>query len=140
MIDRKKEPYKNCKAFPGGHVDPGPDNFGERVVEAAIREFREEVGIPVVEEQLFYVGFYDKPHRDPRGWYIGHVYYTCFFDMEPQVKAGDDASCANWTLLQDVCNLAFDHRKILIDTLHTAKTALKFVNVDANYLSLLRLK
>lgn len=141
LIVRGKEPYKDFYALPGGHVDPGNDNYGEPIIEAACRELREEVACYVSAKDLRLFGYYDRPHRDPRGWYITFAYYVVFRD-QPALAAGDDAVDARWVALADLNHrekivavsskypLAFDHRQIIRDAFYEASENGAFEDVD----------
>ncbi len=108
LIERKYPPHG--WAIPGGFVD-----VGETVIQAAIREAREETCLEVKLKCL--LGCYSDPARDPRGHTASLVYIA---EAMGEPRAADDA--ANIVLL-DVCTrqpgqalvLAFDHDKILED-------------------------
>lgn len=111
LIKRKKEPFKNIWALPGGHLECGK----ETLEQAACRELREETGILVKEINLQLLGVYSEPNRDPRGHYITHVYVA--ESSQGKLKAGDDASETRFFPLNNLPKLAFDHNKILEDYL-----------------------
>lgn len=115
-IVRGKEPFVGLKALPGGHIDPGDDGFGEPVLDAAVREPREETSLELTKEQLTFVDFYDEPHRDPRGWRVTFLYYTLLEEIQ-QLQFGDDAKDAFWTNLNDTrlieSDWSFDHAKLI---------------------------
>ena len=91
LIHRGKEPFRMSVALPGGHVEAGPDGYGEPLAEAAVREIEEELGIFLTESQLNFVNIYDTPRRDPRGWRIS-VLYMVMLPSQPEIQAGDDAA------------------------------------------------
>jgi len=104
LIRRGKEPFAGCWALPGGFV-----NDGERLIEAARRELKEETGIEAGDlEQLYTAG---DPGRDPRGWTVSVVYFGLI--SEVAAIGGDDASAAAWHRLDKPPKLAFDHAAIL---------------------------
>ena len=108
LIKRKKEPFKNYWALPGGFLENGK----ETLEEAASRELFEETNLIVKSDELKLVGVYSDPKRDPRGHVISHVYEARNYSGE--LKAKDDAQDIKiFRVLQK--NLAFDHRKILED-------------------------
>ncbi len=107
LIKRKKSPFKDKLAIPGGHVEKG-----ETLKECVIREIQEETGL--VFDVKGYLGPYDDPDRDPRGHYITHVFYG---EATGELKAGDDAAEVILLTLEDALDqdLAFDHINILRD-------------------------
>lgn len=111
LIKRKNEPFKGKWALPGGFVE-----YGERVEEAVLREFEEEVGIKAKIKRL--LGVYSDPNRDPRGHVISVVF---LLEGEGIPKAGDDAKDAKFFDLDDLPPLAFDHDKIIRDAIKLLK-------------------
>ncbi len=110
LIERGKEPFLGFSALPGGYVDPG-----ERPVDAALRELREETGVELAAVDP--VGVYDTPGRDPRGPVVSHA-FTAVVGRTPQTQAGDDAANTGWFDLDDVLDhvaVAFDHALIIAD-------------------------
>ena len=108
LIKRGREPFKDCFALPGGFVE-----YGETVENAAVREAKEETCLDVYE--LFLLGVYSKPNRDPRGHTVSVVYYG---KGSGTPKAGDDAKeLFLFDINQIPNNLAFDHNKIINDFL-----------------------
>lgn len=106
LVKRKRNPYKDIWAIPGGFIEYGKENLEE----AAIRELREETGLVALSLELFRV--YSTPGRDPRRHTISHVYIA---EAKGKIKAGDDAKEAKFFPLSSLPPLAFDHTKILID-------------------------
>jgi len=109
LIRRKKEPFKDQWAIPGGFIE-----YGETAEHAAIRETKEETGLDV--EILKLVGVYSDPKRDPRG----HVIAIAFLAKEVggNLVANDDAKAVKVFKITEIPkNLAFDHAKILKDAL-----------------------
>ena len=121
LIKRKHPPFRGCWAIPGGFVDIDKE---ETLDEAAFRELKEETGLDegVYLEQL---KTYGDPHRDPRTRIITVAYYALIAqeflsEVTKKLKAGDDAKEAAWFPLEirlEKPKLAFDHKKILSDTL-----------------------
>jgi 8-oxo-dGTP diphosphatase len=113
FVKRKKEPFKEYLALPGGFVDEG-----ETVEDAARREVREEASLDI--ELTDILGVYSDPKRDPRGHNMSTVFIGKILDnSNNKVKAiaRDDASELEWINLEATDNrsLAFDHKKILSD-------------------------
>lgn len=104
LIRRGAEPFKGKWAFPGGFM-----KIDETAEECAIRELEEETGLKEAEiEQLHTFTAVD---RDPRERVVT-VAYMAIVDLA-EVKGGDDAAEARWFLLNEIPELAFDHREIL---------------------------
>ncbi len=106
LIQRKKNPYRNRWALPGGFLDADEDALG-----AARRELREETGLKA--RRLVEVGAFSDPKRDPRGRVVSVAFYTLFTPRSGKVKAGDDAGRAEWFSVKHLPRLAFDHRLII---------------------------
>ena len=109
LIRRKAAPFAGKWALPGGFVDEG-----ERLIDAARRELKEETGLEAADlEQLQTFG---DPGRDPRGWTVSVVHIG---RVGPGLNptAGDDAAEAGWFPLAAPPPLAFDHAEILTSVL-----------------------
>jgi len=108
LIKRKKDPYKDSWALPGGFVE-----YGETVESAVIREVKEETGLDVDLKTI--VGVYSDPDRDPRG----HTVTICYLAQKSggELKADTDASRVQCFKKEEISkmNLAFDHDIILKD-------------------------
>ncbi|WP_121665375.1 NUDIX domain-containing protein [Mesonia aquimarina] len=115
LIKRKNNPYKDHWALPGGFVESD-----EKLHDACKRELEEETSLRV--KTLEFVSFYDEIDRDPRGRTITAAYST-IIPIQPKVKAADDANEAKWFKVNelDEVNLAFDHFKIIQDSLKKLK-------------------
>ncbi|MEY9944717.1 NUDIX domain-containing protein [Kitasatospora sp. GAS1066B] len=108
LIERGWPPHQGLLALPGGHVDPG-----EKALDAAARELREETGVRVAATDLTLIGLYGEPGRDPRGRYVSAAYLVEVPEIT-QALAGDDAAAVRWVPLTDLPeHLAFDHAQIL---------------------------
>lgn len=107
LIQRKNEPFKNQYALPGGFVDAD-----ESIEQAAIRELEEETSVKVSKIKQF--GAYGNPNRDPRGYMVSIAYLTKV-SPDTQVKAADDAKNVKWFKLNNLPELAFDHKEIIKD-------------------------
>lgn len=106
LIKRGSEPYIGKWALPGGFVD-----MNEDLEAAALRELEEETGVKnVFIEQLFTFG---NPSRDPRGRVISIAYFALVNLHEHPAQASSDAEQADWFELDEIPELAFDHREIL---------------------------
>ncbi len=112
LIRRKKGPFKEMWALPGGFVE-----YGEKVEDAGVREVKEETGLDVKIKKLF--GVYSEPERDPRG----HSVSICFLCqvVGGQLGSGSDAREVKWFKLSELPESAFDHGKILRDVKERGK-------------------
>jgi 8-oxo-dGTP diphosphatase len=111
LIQRKAEPFQGEWAIPGGFVEEN-----ERLIDAALRELKEETGLAGVDlEQLHTFG---DPGRDPRGWTVSVVYLARVSPEKLSPIAGDDAAAVEWFALDSPPALAFDHADILARVRH----------------------
>jgi 8-oxo-dGTP diphosphatase len=112
LIKRKKEPYKNHLALPGGFV-----NEGEKVEDAAKREVLEETSLAI--ELIDILGVYSDPGRDPRGHNMSTVFIGRSNHKGDKIKAvaNDDALALEWINIETVGDksLGFDHKRIILD-------------------------
>ncbi|MFX1466049.1 MAG: NUDIX domain-containing protein [Promethearchaeota archaeon] len=109
LIKRKKAPFAEHWALPGGFIE-----YGETAEHAAIRETKEETGLDV--EVIKLVGVYSDPKRDPRG----HVIAIAFLarEIRGNLVANDDAKAVKVFKITEIPKkLAFDHAKIIKDAL-----------------------
>ena len=105
LIKRLNEPFKDYWALPGGFVDENED-----LEEAAHRELKEETNLEV--EDLYQLGAFGAPGRDPRGYMISIAYLGYSSDVE-NAKAMDDVKELKWFKINDLPKLAFDHKEII---------------------------
>lgn len=106
LIQRKCDPFAGAWALPGGFV-----NEGERLVDAARRELKEETGVDAkVLEQLYSAG---DPGRDPRGWTVSVVFTAHVDPKRTKAKAADDAKAVRWFSIDALPELAFDHAALI---------------------------
>ncbi len=106
LIRRASEPFKNGWALPGGFVE-----IDEDLEQAALRELREETGITgLYLEQLYTFG---TPDRDPRERVITVSYYSLVPIDSLSVGAASDARELGWFDIDELPELAFDHKKII---------------------------
>ena len=109
LIKRKKAPFAQCWALPGGFMD-----MDESADNAAIRELKEETGLMV--DQVKQIGAYSEPDRDPRGRVVTIAFWA-ESSIEANVQAADDADEVKWFPIEDLPQLAFDHETIIADAL-----------------------
>lgn len=135
LIERKAHPFKGKYALVGGFVSPN-----ESAKTAALRETAEETNVQITEHnQMWQIGAFTDPGRDPRQWIISVAHATFLYPFVT-AKAGDDASQAKWFTisrdeagqLQLTCrdlviglrDLAFDHADIMLTTFKRIKESL----------------
>ncbi len=105
LIKRGVKPFRGSWAIPGGFVREDEDLFS-----AAERELYEETGVEnSYLEQLYTFG---DTGRDPRGRVISVAYMALARNSEVELKASSDASDVKWFDIEDLPDLAFDHKKI----------------------------
>ncbi len=107
LVQRGGFPGKGLWAMPGGFLDSH-----EKIVDATIRELREETGLKVPEKVLRgsieLTQVFDDPNRSTRGRTITHASFIKLSDSEalPKVRGGSDAVVAKWFPLSE-----FDHMR-----------------------------
>ena len=111
LIKRKKPPYKDKWALPGGFIE-----IDEDLADAAARELQEETGLSGISLSQFRT--YGSPGRDPRGRTIS-VVFTGWVDEQGNqgIQAGDDAADVAWFETGELPDLAFDHGTIIKEAL-----------------------
>jgi 8-oxo-dGTP diphosphatase len=107
LIQRGLEPFKGKWALPGGFVE-----MDELLETACKRELKEETGLEVKTMTQFKA--FDSIERDPRHRTISIVFYVVIPDRK-EVKGTDDASRAEWFPVDELPELAFDHKDILAE-------------------------
>ena len=111
LVKRKKDPYKNCFALPGGFV-----NEGETIEDAIMREVYEETSLEVYPIDI--LGVYSDPTRDPRGHMLTVVFIVLVVKGGNPIP-GDDAQEISWIPISKIneIELAFDHKLLIQDFL-----------------------
>ena len=106
LIQRDLEPFAGQWALPGGFV-----RVDETLDEAATRELQEETGLnDIFLEQLYTFGDLE---RDPRERVVTVAYYALVNLAGHAVHASSDARNAAWFPVNELPQLAFDHKRIL---------------------------
>lgn len=115
LIQRKNNPFQGMFALPGGFVE-----YNEKTEDACVREIKEETNLDVEIKDL--VGVYSDPNRDPRGHVITLVYFVEGKNLE-NLRGKDDANIAKFFKISEILkmDLAFDHKKIIMDFLKKYK-------------------
>lgn len=104
LVERGGNPGKGLLALPGGFLD-----LNEKMMDAAVRELREEtclkVPAPVLYGSCQGSQVFDHPLRSARGRTITQAFYFKLKDMPeglPKVKGSDDARHAAWYPLSEI--------------------------------------
>jgi len=108
LIKRKNPPFKDRYALPGGFVE-----YNENVESAVVREVEEETGLKTKIKEL--IGVYSEPDRDPRGHTVSVVFSLGV--KSGSLSSGSDAKKAKYFKVNEIPELAFDHKKIIKDYL-----------------------
>jgi 8-oxo-dGTP diphosphatase len=126
LIRRGIPPFKDSMAIPGGFVLEN-----ESLDAAALRELKEEAGVEdVYLEQLYSFG---DPGRDPRGRVITVAYYA-LIPAGHAIKAGSDASAAEWRDYNELPELAFDHNQIVQYAVERLRNKLEYTTAGFSLL------
>jgi 8-oxo-dGTP diphosphatase len=129
LIKQKFGVLKNKWALVGGFVK---DN--ETLNDAVNRELYEETGIEVnYLEQLYTFG--DKIDRDPRFRVVTVAYFALVNSTELIFKADSDAEDAKWFPINELPDLAFDHKEILISAQKRLKSKLTYQPIGFDLLT-----
>lgn len=117
LVERGGFPGKGLLALPGGFLDQN-----EKMIDAAIRELREEtclkVPAPALRGSCKSSQVFDHPLRSSRGRTITQAFYFELKNLPeglPKVKGSGDARHAAWYPLSelDPCNMFEDHYSII---------------------------
>ncbi len=102
LIRRRKDPYKDYYALPGGILDED-----ETLEECAVRELYEETGLKGTVAGLLDV--FSDPKRDPRVRMVSAIFVMG--KVTGKLKAGDDAADALFVDIGSLPDLAYDHNR-----------------------------
>lgn len=116
LIKRRNAPYAEFYATPGGYVEA----LSERIHEAAIRELKEETGLDVSVSQLRFINYYDAVDRHPNDRVVTFA-FAVLLSGNQEVVVGDDALDYKWFDVNNLPKIAFDHSKIISDSLSVIK-------------------
>lgn len=127
LIKRNIEPFKDCWALPGGLVLDE-----ESLEEAVVRELKEETNVKAnYLEQLYSFG---QPGRDPRNRVVSVTYFGLVKPEHHEIKADTDAKDVAWFDIQELPELAFDHKTIVTKAKERLQGKLKYEPVGFDLL------
>jgi len=123
LIQRKRPPYANMWAIPGGFI-----HTGESLEDAAKRHLFEETNVQdVYLDQLYAFG---DPDRDPRSRVITVAYYALISRDKLKLEARANAADVGWFDVTHLPELAFDHERIVLAAWNRMKSQLKNTNIS----------
>jgi 8-oxo-dGTP diphosphatase len=123
LIKRKKEPYKDYWALPGGFLE-----IEETPIEGAKRELIEETSLKI--DVLKEVGTFGDIDRDPRGRTITIVFYTFIKNHQQVAKATSETAEVKWFSVKEIPPMAFDHSEIFKEGLLKLKSHIILAKLD----------
>lgn len=118
LIQRKNPPFQSKWALPGGFLDRDED-----ALTAARRELQEETGLKC--RDLIEFGAFTTPGRDPRGRTATVAFFTFLKRNSGKPVAADDAENVQWFPIDRLPHLAFDHKKIILCGIKSARATMK---------------
>ncbi|MBQ7917418.1 MAG: NUDIX hydrolase [Clostridia bacterium] len=126
LIKRTNEPYLNMWGLIGG----GVYNF-ESCEDAVQRELQEKLGINQISPILS--GVFSEPNRDVRFRNISISYY-CMTNADLLKNHNETGRETEWFEINELPNLAFDHKDILLKALQNLKEKAFDINFMKEYL------
>lgn len=119
LTKRAIEPYVGMWAFPGGFI-----NVEETADECARRKLKEEAGLEdIFLEQLY---TFTNIERDPRERIVSIAYYALVRSTDYILNVGLNIEDVQWFSLNDIPQLAFDHRAILDVAIERLKGKIRY--------------
>jgi bifunctional NMN adenylyltransferase/nudix hydrolase len=127
LVQRGRAPGEGQWALPGGFLEGS-----ERLLNAAMRELREETQVTVPDAELRAalrgVAVFDHPQRSQRGRTITHAHYFALppsAAAPPAVEGADDAQAAKWLPIAELSSMTEelfeDHFQIIDHFLHVSR-------------------
>jgi len=122
LIKRKNESFKNFWALVGGALYNNED-----LDQGMTREIEEKTGIKNID--IHFSGVFGKVHRSPVMRMVA-ITYVGFIDSTKVslLKESFATSNADWFALDNIPDLAFDHKEILLEGLETLRE--KIISTD----------
>jgi len=120
LIERGTEPYKGSWALPGGFIKEEDESAEVGVY----RELKEETNVDDI--YLEELKTFSKRGRDPRERVITIAFFALVVKSKYQIKGGDDAKEAKWFPIDNLPELAFDHKDIIDTALERLRQRIHF--------------
>ena len=123
LIKRKNQPFKDFWALVGGALYNNED-----LEQGMIREIKEKTGIENID--IHFSGIFGKVDRSPVMRMVA-ITYIGFIDNSKVslIKESLNTSNADWFALENIPNLAFDHKEILLNGLETLREKILTTNI-----------
>ncbi|MEK7574153.1 MAG: NUDIX domain-containing protein [Patescibacteria group bacterium] len=121
LIERSNEPFKNCRALPGGFLVKN-----EPSADAVARILKDKAGIKGVYTEQLYT--FDNLNRDPRGHILTVAYFALSRSSALKFKKNEKEH-PQFFLVKKLPTLAFDHKKIINYALSRLRAKLEYTNI-----------
>ncbi len=111
LLRRNQEKRKKSGAVwgnVGGRVE-----FGEKTIDACIREIREEIGIRLNPEKLKLADIKESPHFSEK-FHAIHFVYVAMLDENEKLVLNDESEEYKWFKLKELPDKTFDSKEYLI--------------------------
>jgi 8-oxo-dGTP diphosphatase len=122
LVRRAEEPFADFWSIPGGFL-----RIGESLEGAAMRVMEEKTGVTdVYLEQLYTFG---KPDRDPRARVLTVTYFSLLPWKNLHQPGSKKVTDLAWFAVDDLPELAFDHREILTYAINRLRAKASYSNI-----------
>ena len=123
LIKRNLEPFKDKWALPGGFIREEDITAKD----GAYRELKEETSIDTKGIYLEEFKSFSEKNRDPRERVITIAFIALVRKQDYlNVKGADDAKEAKWFCVNELPELAFDHKRIVDEALDSLRKRIHF--------------
>jgi 8-oxo-dGTP pyrophosphatase MutT (NUDIX family) len=120
LIKRNEEKRKRNKADwgnVGGRVE-----LGEKLIDACLREAKEEIGVTLDPEKLKLIKIKETPYLTDI-FHALHFVYATVLDEKEKITINDESEGYWWFDIDNLPEKTLDSKKDLINISHTAKNA-----------------
>lgn len=125
LLKRNEEKRKKCKAD-WGNIG-GKVELGEKLIEACLREAREEIGVKLNKKNLNLVEIKEAPYITEIHHAI-HFVYTTTLDEKTKIKINEESDEYKWFNLKSLPNKTLDPKKYLIELSKVSKNKMEDKN------------